>query len=459
MTPAVAAVTPARLPDVVLAGRFEPGQAGRYAHLPFQVPDGLRQLHVHYEYSERIPSDPGHAGGNTLDIGLFDERGIVAGGPGFRGWSGSERASFTIAENWATPPYRPGPLGPGTWHVLLGPYKIGTRGLDYRVEVWFDPGLPPDEPGLAPMRPASVALPVAAEPGWVRGDLHCHTLHSDGDSWLVEVLAAAAAIGLDFLGVTDHNSAIRPSLPAGEAGLPVLLPGIEVTTYAGHWNAWGGDGWFDFRQPTAAGIEEAIGVAVAAGAFVSVNHPKPFGPTWLFPEVRGHHAIEVWNGPWERLNALALAAWDQRLRQGDHLVAVGGSDTHRLRDAGSGGLAPARLGQPTTWIQIDGPLTAAALLAGLQAGSCFVSASPAGPQLYLSLVAAGLRARVVGGRGAALLLCSDAGCVASAAILSDDWREEFPWPAGARYVRSQIADPFGDLIAASNPIWHDRLAR
>ena len=153
---------PSPEPDVVLVGRFEPDQARRYVHVPFRVPPGLRQLHVRYAYSDRIPSDPSLAGGNTLDIGLFDERGTAAGSPGFRGWSGSERLAFTIAETWATPPYRPGPIGAGVWHVLLGPYKVGPRGLEYRVEIRFDPDLPAEDPAPALRSPVRPELPQAA---------------------------------------------------------------------------------------------------------------------------------------------------------------------------------------------------------------------------------------------------------------------------------------------------------
>ena len=76
-------------PDVVLTGRFEAPDRQRYVHLPFEVPRGVRQLHVRYSYNDQIDSDPLLVGGNTLDIGMFDERGIAPGSPGYRGWSGS----------------------------------------------------------------------------------------------------------------------------------------------------------------------------------------------------------------------------------------------------------------------------------------------------------------------------------------------------------------------------------
>src|SRR4051794_31974891 len=109
---------------IMLTGRFEIGEERRYRHVPFELPPGVEQFHLRYDYNDRIPSTPGLAGGNTLDIGLFDHRGHAAGSPGFRGWSGSDKLAFTVGRDWATPPYRPGETEPGTWFVLLGPYKI-----------------------------------------------------------------------------------------------------------------------------------------------------------------------------------------------------------------------------------------------------------------------------------------------------------------------------------------------
>ena len=82
-------MTDVRDADLILTGRFARGDERRYRHVPFDVPAGARQLHVRITYNDRIDSDPRAKGGNTLDIGLFDERGSEPGSPGFRGWSGS----------------------------------------------------------------------------------------------------------------------------------------------------------------------------------------------------------------------------------------------------------------------------------------------------------------------------------------------------------------------------------
>ncbi|HEY7035799.1 MAG TPA: CehA/McbA family metallohydrolase [Thermomicrobiales bacterium] len=447
---------PDRQPDVVISGRFERGEERRYVHLPFTVPAGVRQVHLRYDYNDRISSDPVLEGGNTLDAGLFDEQGIASGGPGFRGWSGSERLAFTIDEHWATPPYRSGPIGAGVWHVLLGPYKIGPRGLDYRVEIWFNAGLPPEVPEIVLREPRMRAqVPAAAEPGWVRGDLHCHSLYSDGDSWPSELLVRAAELGLDFLAITDHNSAQFPKRPDDPPGLPFLLHGIEVTTYGGHWNVWGLREWFDFRDPTAAGVAAEMRRAIAAGGFVSINHPRPWGPDWHYEGIEVNHAVEVWNGPWDHLNPVCAAFWEDQISRGRRVVAVGGSDTHELRGAGEGLLPPPKLAEPTTWIHVGPRLDAASLLAGLRAGRCFVSASPRGPQLYCRKIEGGMTVRVVGGDGAKLEVLAGATVIAERAVMGGDWSETVEIAEQAPYVRAQVVNEKGNVLAFANPMWAD----
>ena len=448
-------------PDLLLQGHFEKEHERRYAHVPFDVPAGRRQIHIRYSYNDQIDSDPTLGGGNTLDIGLFDERGIAESSAGFRGWSGSEKMEFTIDEAWATPPYRKGTIRGGRWHVLLGPYKVGPRGCDWKVEIWFDSGLrsPWRELGFS-RRVDPDPLPVARE-GWLRGDLHCHTLYSDGDSWPPEMLSAAGAAGLDFLGVTDHNNVGHQlAYGPGGNGLPIVLPGIEVTTYGGHWNAWGTDRWWEFRDPESRAVERTIRAAAESGAVVSICHPKPFGPPWEYEGVSGFHAVEVWNGPWAQQNAASLAFWESYLRRGDRRVALGGSDTHYLHGRDLGARDADSLGVPTTWVQVGDRPTVKAILEALREGRSFVSESARGPQLYLEADrgrAGRVSVEVRGGAGGRLELVTDVASPVVSMVDRDVWDSTFDVPARASYVRAQLTSAGGALRALANPLWADRL--
>ena len=49
-------------------------------------------------------------------------------------------------------------------------------------------------------------LPKLVEPGDVRGELHCHTVASDGRNTIEEMVAAAAERGYGYIAITDHSA-------------------------------------------------------------------------------------------------------------------------------------------------------------------------------------------------------------------------------------------------------------
>jgi predicted metal-dependent phosphoesterase TrpH len=66
----------------------------------------------------------------------------------------------------------------------------------------------------------------------VRIDLHTHSRASDGTQAPGELVRAAAAAGLDVLGLTDHDTAdgwAEAADAAAEAGV-ALVRGLEVST-------------------------------------------------------------------------------------------------------------------------------------------------------------------------------------------------------------------------------------
>lgn len=344
--------------------------ARTYRLLPFEMPDNAVQVTVRYQYGEDL-----RAGSGVIDIGIFDARGADFMGAGFRGWSGSARSEFVITLDQATPGYTPGALQAGTWHVCLGLYEIAEGGCDYRVEIDIETDT------AEAMTPAYLPLSQTPRPdrrradSWYKGDLHCHTFHSDGDSDPLDVVRKAESLGFDFIAITDHN-VLTHQISLRDADTPLLLiPGMEVTTYFGHWNVWGDAGWLDFRVQAADDMRQAMQAAVERGYLVSCNHPKNYGPPWEFPEVDGYHCVEVWNGPWAFFNEQALAFWEAHLRAGRRYTAVGGSDAHfHQREH------PAQLGLPTTYIYCEGDPSPAKLLAALREGAVFVTD---GPQLDL----------------------------------------------------------------------------
>lgn len=451
---------------ISLVARFEPEEMKVWKHIPFIVPAGISQFHISITYNDRIDSNPTLKGGNTLDVGLFDAQGIESGSPGLRGWSGSNKTEITIGESWSTPPYRAGALQPGEWNLLLGAYKTSENGLTAEVtieldstqEAWDVPQIP--EIGTL----TRGELPPPVEPNWYRGDLHMHTIYSDGDSYPHELTVTAYGLGLDFYGITDHNRAQSPVplVPHGH-GWPVLVPGVEVTSYAGHFNVWGGpDTWYDFRDYSEVGQQAAVNAARADGALVSMNHPKPYGPMWEHPDITGFECTEPWNGWWGGLNNLATEFWDNQLAcdssEAWH-IGICGSDTHYLQRNGDAynPFSPARMGYPTLWLQVEEELTTESIISAIRSGTGFMSESPQGPQLIVSAANDIVRAHVAGAVGDVLVGIGNNGAVIAQPISAND--EIFEWhmgtaiPAGNSYIRFEIHKSAGTIRALSNPIW------
>ena len=73
-----------------------------------------------------------------------------------------------------------------------------------------------------------------------RGDLHCHTHHSDAKGAPETLAKNARRNGLDFLAVTDHNTTSQWKY-FGPSSTPdlIFVPGMEITTARGHANIFG----------------------------------------------------------------------------------------------------------------------------------------------------------------------------------------------------------------------------
>lgn len=366
----LAAAAPGGSTTTTLAGHLDTG-APDFVYLPIDVPEGVREIAVDYSYDK--PSVPAGTLANSCDIGIFDQRGISVGGDGFRGWSGGFRTSFTISAESATPGYLPGPVSPGRWHIILGPYQVAPQGLSYQVQVTLTFGTPGTAfaPQYPPQRIAGRGR------AWYRGDCHLHTVYSDGRRLPEEVAAGARAAGLDFMVTTDHNTSSSHGVWGPLAGDDLLIiTGEEVTTRNGHYLALGitpGE-WIDWRYRSRAGdyagfarqIQRSGGLAVPA---------HPYCPyvacRWKFGYDEAD-AVEVWNGPWTSDDESAVDTWDSMLVESVRgrrrwLPAMGNSDAHS---------EPQVIGLPHNVVLADG-LTRDAIMAAIRAGRAWMAESSA----------------------------------------------------------------------------------
>jgi hypothetical protein len=334
--------------------------AAPWHYLPVEVGPGTAGLRVELEYER--------AEGTVLDLGCL-------GPDGFRGWSGSARESFVISRDAATPGYLAGDLEAGRWQVMIGVHHVPPDGVRYQLTAEAMPagaGLPPAAPPAPPAprnRPPRRLLPAREGRRWLAGDLHTHTVHSDGVLTVSELAVLAVERGLDFLAVTDHNTVSHHAeLPAAARQYGIaLIPGQELTTDGGHAGALGDIGWIDFRRPA----DDWLDATEAGGGLLSVNHPFAGPVSWVHPMRRRPPLLELWHWSWLDLRWTTPLGWWQAWDP--TAIPVGGSDWHR-----PGSDAPP--GRPTTWVEAAGT-EPDDVLDGLRAGLVAISAERDGPVL------------------------------------------------------------------------------
>jgi DNA polymerase (family 10) len=113
----------------------------------------------------------------------------------------------------------------------------------------------------------SATLPKLIEPADIRGDLHMHTTATDGRASLREMAEAAAALGYEYIAITDHSKALAMANGLDEArvvefarqvrelnrqGLPLrVFSGLECDILR--------DGAMDIAEDALAELDLVIG--------------------------------------------------------------------------------------------------------------------------------------------------------------------------------------------------------
>lgn len=330
---------------------------GEYITLPFNVPPGVKTMRLTYDYQRHCEQPVKFDGGdfinlesiNTIDLGIITPDGSQAGA------SGSDKQEITMGETWATPGYSPMVLEPGEWKILVGAYKVAPEGVRVRYHLEF----------------------TLKERQLFKGDLHTHTLASDGVLTAEELGRHAVRHGLEFLAITDHNQMVsQDSLPEIK-GL-TFIPGIEWTHYLGHANFLGVAHPYDgpFFANDLISIQKIFISAKNRGALIVVNHPfEESCPFSIELSEIPFDLIEVWNGPMRESNIKGIGLWQNLLVSGQKVPICGGSDYHRDR-------LFQILGGPTMGVyaysnsKVD-------ILEAVRLGHSFITFSPEGPTLNM----------------------------------------------------------------------------
>jgi hypothetical protein len=206
-------------------------------------------------------------------------------------------------------------------------------------------------------------MPTLSNPHELVINLHMHTTYSDGSGSHTDLAKAAMRAGLDAIIVTDHNvwvDGLEDYYQSGDKKVLVMV-GEEIHDQArepqkNHLLVFGARR----ELATLAPIPQELldGVSKADGLAFFAHPYDPPAPavgeddlSWVNWEVSGYTGIELWNGFSEfknviksKLHALyyilnphrinrnpqpeMLQKWDELLKAGKRVVAIGGSDAH-----------------------------------------------------------------------------------------------------------------------------------
>lgn len=378
-----------------------------------------------------------------------------------------------------TSPYTiSGPIQVGTWTVDFVAGISATNGTDTPyLEVQFD----------GEFRQASVdeiywneedakTLSLTSqndhkilnkERRWYKGDLHTHTIYSDGQMTREDNMISARNQQLDFFVATDHN--IVPSSWVNDASI-LVLPGLEVTAPLGHFNIINTNtSPFVKHQLQDLLTEQGMNKIISSeygNALISINHPFLTEWKWLLKDTSLNQVdtLEIWNDPTyadnQQATEFALNAWDLLLKDGHRITGVAGSDSHlRPDEAYDGSDKPSLIGDPGTFVYCEG-LSIDNLVQSIKNGHVFVSR---GEQIELKLN------HLIPGDQSDLKVGEVEARVHTTESLIFEWimdgdiiiqesgtssRLQFDWPDNAyHYIRVNIRTQDGRLYGFTNPIY------
>ena len=190
--------------------------------------------------------------------------------------------------------------------------------------------------------------PKTQDPFWFKGNLHTHTLNSDGDSTPDDVVRWYREHGYHFVVITDHNyltSVDGLNALHGADDKFLVVRGEEVTDRVGekpiHVNGLNPDRFIKppGGQSVVAMVQNMVDGIRSAGGVPSINHPN-YG--WAITseelgQVQRTRLFEVFNGH-PLVNNLGGGGvpgleetWDRILSSGKLLYGIAVDDAHYFK--------------------------------------------------------------------------------------------------------------------------------
>jgi predicted metal-dependent phosphoesterase TrpH len=201
--------------------------------------------------------------------------------------------------------------------------------------------------------------------GWLKGQLHLHSRHSDGADPPAAVVRDYEARGYDFIAFTDHNT-VPPSGDLDVATSMVVIPGEEYGCSRRSGDQELGVIGIDAPLPPDLEHPEFMAAASASGAFVVFNHPTwhiHHWPIFKMLKLRRAYALEVYNAVCDSLPGAAECAdkWDRLLTCGYRIWGVATDDAHAARH------------RDRAWVMVDAERSRRSIVEALKAGRFYAS--------------------------------------------------------------------------------------
>jgi len=306
-----------------------------------------------------------------------------------------------------------------------------------------------------------VLLPAAQTPPspafkWYKGNLHTHTINSDGDSAPDVVARWYKEHRYNFLVLTDHNFLTQPeglnSIFAAEDRF-LLIPGEEVTSRfeskAIHVNGFNLARTVDplFGSSVVDTIQKNVDAIRGAGGMPSLNHPnfrwavtpgelRQVSNLKLFEVYNGHPATnDAGGGSLPSLDEM----WDSVLTAGRETYGIAVDDAHKFKVFG-----PAESNPGRGWVSVKArELSTSAVLEALDAGEFY---SSTGVELEdVTRLPNGLRVHIKAGDGSDVKFTTEfIGQDGKLLAKSFDNPAEYTMLARDKYVRAKVSSSNGE---------------
>lgn len=359
--------------------RFQRDKSLQLEPLEFDMPEGVEYLQIFYDYNPKGSKDKEKNFGavnravenyvkgsrfeganwvekvwevqglskmkewirNQLNLIIYDSKGEVVGRFDLANYK--EPPPVLIGKMTASPGFRPNKMDPGVWTAVIEVWEVFSDEVDVRLDILpiTEPSLDIDTvPMVRPPTGKSTTVDRPRVPNIMYGEMHTHSIHSDGKYPIFMIAERAERLGLDFVALTDHNTISGLS---EIMDFPVLLiRGMEITTYFGHFNVYGTNKCYQWHEKGKRfRIQECLEDARRDGCLLSLNHPTAIGPPVCIGcsfrddmvSYGSFDCMEVWCGAWKRRfpeTDRNIRLWDRLLSEGYRITGISGRDWHNI---------------------------------------------------------------------------------------------------------------------------------